>query len=150
MPVLSVTLKCLCWLRNVDFFIYKLSEIFWGDTLSACKKVFPPTFRTNLCTGTCGHIVLESEHKLAQYISQRQVFLYSWFLDLSHFPVPLGVVKRGGWAFYLKIWRGRLLFLQHYKMMAYWQVILTFPNIIPNRTDYVYTFRKLEYLRLNT
>ena len=74
-PILSLVPDGWYWIRKADFFMYKLSEIFWSDTLSACKKVFPPTFRANLCTGICSHVVLESEHKLAEYISQKQVFL---------------------------------------------------------------------------
>lgn len=46
-----------------------------------------------------------------------------------------------------KTWRRGLLFLQHYKVILYWLVILTYPIIVPDRTDYISTFRKLKYLR---
>lgn len=51
-----------------------------------------------------------------------------WFHDLPHFQTPLGVMEREGWTFSLKIWR-RLLFLQHYMVMAYWWVNTDFPYL---------------------
>lgn len=62
----------------------------------------------------------------------------SWFHDLSHFQTPLGVLKVGGWIFHLKIWRRKLPFLQHYKAIVYWLVILISPISI---------FKKLKYLK---
>ena len=37
--------------------------------------MFPPTFEANLCTGTCGHIVLPLECKLTEDSSQKETRL---------------------------------------------------------------------------